>query len=142
MRSRSSFLRCVAVVAFPMVAGMLGCATAPQSMRSGAGVPASEGTVSATAGDNGNTNVTIRVKHLAPPSKLAPDATIYVVWIQPQNGDVQNAGGMALNDNLEGSLAAVTPHRQFLLIVTPEVNGQVAQPTNEPVFTAEVARSN
>ena len=131
-------------VALPFVtvsALQLGCKAAPpQAMVSGAGVPASEGTVEATAADNGNTNVAIHVKHLAPPSKVAADATVYVVWIQPRNAPRQSVGALRVNDDLQGSLDTVTPHRRFLVMVTPEPSGQVAQPTHEPVFTSEVDR--
>jgi len=111
-----------------------------QRMLSGAGVPASQGTVTFGAVDNGNTDVTVRVKHLAPPSKIASDATTYVVWIQPSNGAKQNVGALALNDNLEGKLDTVTPHRRFLLTVTPEPGGRVGNPTHAPVFASWVER--
>jgi len=109
-------------------------------MVSAAGVPASEGTVKASGGENGNTNLAIHVKHLAPPSKVAPDATVYVVWLLPRNAEIQNIGALTLNDNLEGSLVTVTPHRRFRVTVTPEAGGRGAQPTHEPVFTSEVER--
>jgi hypothetical protein len=111
-------------------------------MHSGYGVPASEGTVNATEGDNGNTNLEIRVKHLAQPSQVASDATVYVVWVQPRNAPRQNVGALVLNDNLEGQLDTVTPHIQFTVSVTPEPSGHVEEPTHQPVFTAEVVRSN
>lgn len=115
-----------------------GCVGA-QGMRSGSSVPASEGTVQTRVDANGNTNVDLRVKHLAPASRLAADATVYVVWIQALNAERQNVGAMKLNDNLEGHFAATTPHRRFFLMVTPEPSGQVAQPTHDEVFTAQVA---
>lgn len=111
-----------------------------QTMQSAAKVPASQGTIKATVGDNDNTKVSIRVKHLAPPSKIASDATIYVVWLQPRNGAKQNIGALVLNDNLEGSLDTVTPHRRFLITVTPEPGGRVSEPTHEPVFTADIEK--
>ncbi len=136
--------RIILIVGLPTVGllgGMhLGCAK-PQAMVSAPGIPAGQGTVKATAGDNGNTNVAVRVKHLAPPSKIAADAAIYVVWLQPRNGDRQNIGALKLNDNLEGSLDTVTPHRRFQVTVTPEAGGQVSQPTHEPVFTSDVERA-
>jgi hypothetical protein len=110
----------------------------PQEMHSTSDVSASEGTVRVAEGDNGNTKVFVRVKHLAPPSKLAADATVYVVWIQPREGETQNAGALTLNKDLEGSLDTLTPHRRFKLTVTPEPSGQVANPTHEPVFTYNV----
>jgi hypothetical protein len=116
-----------------------GCDTT-QQMLSDADVPASQGKVTVGAADNGNTEVTVQVKHLAPPAKIAADAKIYVVWIQPSNGEKQNVGALALNDNLEGHLRTVTPHRRFLLTVTPEPGGRVLVPSHKPVFTSSVER--
>jgi Anti-sigma-K factor rskA, C-terminal len=113
------------------------CATT-KAMRAGDGVPAGEGTVKVTEGDNGNTMMTIRVKHLAPASRMAPDATVYVVWVRPRNAATQSVGVLTLNDNLEGELDTVTPHSQFLVMVTPEPSGHVPQPTHEAVFTSDV----
>ncbi|MBK8724938.1 MAG: hypothetical protein IPL96_02490 [Holophagaceae bacterium] len=141
----STFRTALLPLVLPMAAALaglhLGC-TKPQTMVSAAGVPASQGTVKATQGDNGNTKLSIHVKHLAPPSKISPDATVYVVWLQPRNGERQNIGALALDSNLEGSLTTVTPHRRFLVTVTPEAGGQVSQPTHEPVFSSEVDRGD
>lgn len=110
----------------------------PQEMHSAADAPASEGTVRVSAGDNGNSEVAVRVKHLAAPSRMAADATVYIVWIQPREGGPQNAGALTLNKDLEGSINTLTPHRRFKLSVTPEPSGQALSPSHEPVFTYEV----
>ena len=146
MRSRDSTThRIVVSVAMPILAVLavmlIGCASNPQPMHSAAAVPASQGTVKATKGDNGNTIVDIRVKHLATPSKVAADATVYVVWIQPVNGAIQNVGAMVLDGNLDGTLNTVTPPARFKLTVTPEPGPAVAAPTHDPVFTADVERT-
>lgn len=145
MRSRTSVVRgFVLAAALPAVVafgGMqLGCGST-QEMRSSSGVPASEGTVNATEADNGNTNLSIRVKHLASPSQVASGATVYVVWVQPRFAATQNVGALDLNSNLEGSLDTVTPHSEFLVSVTPESSATASRPTNAPVFTADVSRS-
>ena len=62
----------------------------PQEMHSAEGVLASEGTVRISDGDNGNTKVSIRVNHLAPPFKVIADSTVYVVWIRPKEDERQN----------------------------------------------------
>jgi hypothetical protein len=103
-------------------------------------VPASQGTVQASEAANGNTAVDVRVKHLAPASKLASDATVYVVWFQPLNAKAQNVGALSLNEDLEGRLETLTPHHRFKLLVTPEPSGLVAVPSHDAVFTAEVDR--
>jgi hypothetical protein len=110
----------------------------PQEMHAASDVPAGQGTVRVSNGDNGNSKVSVRVKHLAPPSKVAPGSTVYVVWFRPVDGDPQNVGALILNDDLEGSLDTLTPHRRFRVSVTPEPNGQVASPSNAPVFTYNV----
>ncbi len=145
MNSRTLIIRrAVLAVALPTAAAVLGmqlgCAPTPgaRTMVSSESVPASEGLVRGTRGDNGNTRLTVAVKHLARPSKMAPGATIYVVWIQPRDGARQSVGTLVLDDNLEGTLETVTPHKHFLVSVTPEPNGQVAQPTHEPVLMAFV----
>jgi hypothetical protein len=144
MNKWTSGIRRVVRVGLPIVAVaalLVSCKKPPPTaMVSSAESPASEGTVSATAGDNGNTNVAIRVKHLAPPSKMQADATVYVVWIQPRNARAQSVGALVLNSNLEGQLDTVTPHRRFAVMVTPEPSGQVTEPTHDPVFTSDVDR--
>ncbi len=146
MRLRNSIVLCsiltFAIPVFSVLAVMhVGCKTNKATMTSGAGVPASEGTVQVSTGPNDNTKIIIRVRRLAPPSKVVPDATVYVVWIKPRNGAVQNVGSMILNKNLEGFLNTTTPHRRFKVIVTPEPSGKVNEPTHEPVFTSEVERA-
>jgi hypothetical protein len=149
MRFESSKLRPIAFLAvLPAVAALavtqLGCQKMmfwrdkPQEMHSASDAPASEGTVRVSGGDNGNSKVSIRVKHLAAPSRMASNSSVYVVWIQPRDGDQQNVGALTLNKDLEGSLETLTPHRRFKLTVTPEPNGQAASPSNKPVFTYEV----
>jgi FlaG/FlaF family flagellin (archaellin) len=139
-------------LAVPVAAALLGmqfgCATMRSwttrstPMNSASEVPASEGTVKATIGNNGNTNLAIRVKHLAPAARLQADATVYIVWLQQAGQSPQNLGALTLNKDLEGSLDTVTPFRKFTVTVTPEPGRQMEQPTHPPVFTSEVNRTD
>ena len=113
-----------------------------QTMLTGASTPAGQGTVEATKGDNGNTMVDVRVKHLAPPAKLADDASVYVVWIQPKHGDIQNAGALVVDSDLDGRLKTTTPHSAFTVTVTPEPSPRMARPTHDAVFSSEVSRTD
>lgn len=153
MKSPSSILRrLLSTLAFVPIAALgavqIGCGVfggggdSTQTMTAATNVPAGEGTVTASAGENGNTKVVVRVKHLARPSMIASDATVYVVWIQPRNAPIQSLGALTLNDDLEGSLDAITPHRRFTVTVTPEPSAVVRQPTHEPVFTSAVDRAD
>jgi len=134
----------LAALAVALLGAQFGCQkmafwrSKPQEMHGASDVPAGQGTVRVSNGDNGNSKVSIRVKHLAPPSKIAADSTVYVVWFRPVDGDNQNVGALVLNSDLEGSLDTLTPHHRFRITVTPEPNGQAASPTNEPVFTYNV----
>jgi hypothetical protein len=129
------------VLGLAALAGTLGCGAGPQTMTTSAIVPAAQATVQPRAADNGATGFTVRVKHLAPPSKLAPDATVYVVWVQPTNGQLfERVGAMTVDKDLAGTLDATTQHAHFTVIVTPEANELVQQPTHEAVFTSDVNR--
>jgi len=144
---RSGFHRSIPVIALASVVALTfsqaGCASAPkQSMESSAANTSGQGTVEAKAGPNDNTQVEVRVKHLSDPARVASDASVYVVWIQPRNGEIQNVGALRLDDDLVGSLNTTTPHRTFTLTVTPEPSARMAVPTHRAVFTTEVNRAD
>jgi hypothetical protein len=82
--------------------------------------------------------VRVRVNHLAPPSRLASDAMVYVVWIQPADAAIQNVGALVIDEDLEGELDFVTPHQIFRLTITPERAPTLASPNNRPVFSSSV----
>jgi hypothetical protein len=145
----SAVRRLVAFTFVVAVGQQVGCgifggggSDAKQTMLTSADNPAGQGTVQARAGDNGNTDLDVRVKHLAPPGKAAADASVYVVWIKPRNAELQNMGALELDDDLVGRLRATTPHRSFTVTVTPEPSSRMAAPTHPAVFTAEVNRTD
>jgi hypothetical protein len=111
--------------------------------------PAATGEVRAIPAPNGNTNVTITVDHLAPPERIARDATAYVVWIVPKGDSVQgstgtamptNAGQIRLGSDLHAELQVVTPYKDFQVQITPERSAMEQQPTAPPVLSASVDR--
>src|SRR5687768_2008578 len=96
--------------------GLFGGGSTNETMRPAAGNIAGEGTVEAKIGDNGNTEIDVRVKHLAAPAKVAADSSVYVVWIRPgAEGRIQNVGALEVDDELVGRLKTTTPHRAFRL---------------------------
>jgi hypothetical protein len=120
-----------------------GCASAQkQTMESSLANTSGQGTVEARVGPNGNTEIEVRVKHLSDPARVASDASVYVVWIQPRNAEIQNVGALKLDADLVGQLNTTTPHRAFTLTVTPEPSARMASPTHGAVFTAEVHRAD
>jgi hypothetical protein len=128
----------LAFLAVTFLAAMTGCANHEQMMAASGETPAAEGKVSTGKGDNDNTAVRVEVKHLAPPSRVAPGAMIYVVWVQPLGQSIQNVGALKLNDDLVGRLDFVTPHKTFRVVVTPETQATLETPSHHAVFTADV----
>ena len=101
-------------------------------------VPEGAGTVGASEGLGGDTDVAVRIAQMSLPSKLALDATTFVVWIQPPNAAWRSLGTLTVDGEGEGTLETTTPYRQFLVMVTPESSGEVAAPSNAAVVTADV----
>ena len=104
--------------------------------------PAAQGQVETRRTANQNTEVDLEVRYMAPPEKVAKDATVYVVWARPlvPDSEPQNVGSLVVGKNRRGSLSTTTPHERFELLVTPEPSGNVTQPSNEPVMKAKVER--
>lgn len=100
--------------------------------------PAAVGIVSIEAGEDDRTVVRLRVKHLAPPSRLVPPAAVYVVWVHAQGAGIENAGTLKVDENREGTLDFVTAHRVFRVVVTPETQRTVPVPSHSAVFSADV----
>jgi hypothetical protein len=124
---------------------VMSCATAtptPQAMRASDATPAGQGTIRVEEGPNGSTTYSVSVKHLAPPGRMADEATVYVVWVQQRNQPAQNAGELGLNANLEGTFTSMTPLRRFYVMVTPEPSALVTRPSHDAVFSGEVDRVN
>ncbi len=102
--------------------------------------PAAEGKVNTDKDRNGNTGVEVQVKHLAKPESLTPAKQAYVVWVQPRGGDPALLGALRVNENLEGSLKAATPHKDFEIFVTAEENVKPAAPSTMVLLKGTVAR--
>ncbi len=104
--------------------------------------PASQAVVESEEGDNGNTKVSVEVKHMAPPDAVAENASIYVVWARPRSGDAkpQNLGAITLDSDRKGKLETITPLHKFDVFVTAEPSSEVTTPTGQPILTGKVER--
>ncbi len=148
MKMRKTLMQAVVAAAGLTLAG---CATPgfmknekaqTQPMRGSDSSPASQGTVAVAKGASGNTALTVRVKHLAPAAKLADDASVYVVWVEPEGAPPQNVGVLSVDNDLQGSLTTITPYKRFKVMVTPEKSGEVSAPEHDEVFTSDVERAD
>ena len=87
------------------------------------------------------TLVTLRIKHLPPPSGLGPAFATYVIWAITPEGNVDNIGefrvrGNKTLDNFFGSeIKTATPHQTFSLIITAEPHYLVSSPSRLVVGT-------
>ena len=119
-----------------------GCAGPSPEVRmvSSPDIPAAQGTVRATAGENGNTRLSVFVRHLAPPEKVRAGATTYVVWVEPPGGEPQNMGALKVDEDLRGSLTTVTPLKSFGVFITVEKSATAQEPSDQNLLSASVAR--
>ena len=102
--------------------------------------PAAMGKVTTDNDRNGNTGVEVEVKHMASPESLTPSRTSYVVWIQPRGKDPEMLGLLRVNQELEGSLRATTPYKNFDIFITAEENPKPSAPSSMVILKGTVER--
>lgn len=116
-----------------LLAGFLAATGAAATMPLGrsAEIPAAEGKVKLRQTSNGNTEIKLNVKHLAPPARIDATSAVFVVWVRGlETGALpQNLGALRVNKNLSGKLEAVTSLREFDLFLTCEGTQTVTAPT-------------
>jgi hypothetical protein len=103
-------------------------------------VPAAKGSVEIGKDRNGNTEVKLKVEHLANPTSLTPSQANYIVWLQDKGSGPENQGELKVNGKLEGTFRTVTPRKNFDLFVTGENDGTVKSPSGPEVLRTSVWR--
>ncbi|MEM7160130.1 MAG: hypothetical protein AAF799_45250 [Myxococcota bacterium] len=89
-----------------------------------------------------NREMTVRIDHLAPPSRIGPNLRGYVVWIHVPGHGTSKAGLLDYNERRRrGTLKATTPHPKFEVIVTLEDDLSVAQPSERVIVRKLVAKA-
>jgi len=121
-----------------------GCSsTTTRSLQGTDLTPAAEGKVSLSDAENNNVGIDITVKHLAAPQRVSSGATTYVVWLQPTVGDtreVQNMGALRVDEDLNGRLRTVAPHRNFQLFITAEPTAMVTFPSGDRILEGPLTK--
>lgn len=102
--------------------------------------PAAEGKVTTENDRNGNTKVEIQVKHMAVPHSLTPAKQAYIVWVQPRGKDPEMLGTLRVNEDLEGSLKATTPYKDFDVLITAEDSMKPESPSAMTILKGSVER--
>lgn len=102
--------------------------------------PAAQGKVITGNDRNGNTEVDVQVKHMATPQSLTPAKQAYLVWVQPHGQPAQLLGTLRVNEDLEGSLKASTPYKDFDVFITAEDQPKPDTPSSTVVLKGSVER--
>lgn len=102
--------------------------------------PAAMGKVNTDNDRNGNTGVEVEVKHMATPQSLTPSKTAYIVWVQPRGKEPEVLGALRVNSDLEGSLKASTPYKDFDIFITAEDNPRPDAPSGMVILKGTVER--
>jgi hypothetical protein len=103
-------------------------------------VPAAKRSVEIGKDRNGNTDVKLRVEHLANPTSLSPSQANYIVWLQDKGSGPENQGELKVNGKLEGTFQTVTPKKNFDVFVTGENDSTVKVPSGPEVLRTSVSR--
>jgi hypothetical protein len=107
-----------------LLAGIVATASAAVTRQLGnsSEIPAAEGSVRLKHTKNGNVEIKLTVKHLAPAGRITPGANVFVVWargLEP-GAEAQNLGALKTDKNLNGKLTAGTAMASFDLFITCE----------------------
>lgn len=133
--------RCLVVSAVCVMALLASCASGTRTVRmaGSSDVPAAEGTVKASPGENGNTLLQVDVRHLALPGRVLEGATTFVVWALPLGeATPQNIGALQVDKELHGTLKTLTPLRSLQVFITAEPNPATKVPSGPQLLSAVV----
>lgn len=103
-------------------------------------VPAAVGVVKLTKDKNQNYNILVSVENLAPPNKLQPPKSTYVVWAETEKNGTKNIGQIKsssgiFSKSLKGSLSATSPFEPRKIYITAEDIANVQYPASQIIIT-------
>jgi hypothetical protein len=83
----------------------------------------------------------VESKHLAPPDRLSPPHSTYVVWVQPAGKPAEVIGQLRVNtDDMAASFKTSVPYHNFDIIVTAEDNAKPDSPSGTEVLRGSVQK--
>lgn len=93
-------------------------------------IPAAEGKARLSKTKNGNVEIKLTVKHLAPPERIVPGANVFMVWVRglAPDAQAQNLGALRVDKKLNGKMTAITALPSFDLFITCEPSQTVTTP--------------
>lgn len=142
MKNRIGRTRYAALLALLLTGGIATTSAATTlALGSSSEIPAAQGKVNLKQTKNGNVQITLKVKHLAPPGRITPGANVFVVWARGQapGAEAQNLGALVVDKNLNGKIRAITPMSSFDLFITCEQTQTVAWPASPELLRVRYA---
>jgi hypothetical protein len=110
-------------------------------MRAGESNPAAMGVVHVNTDRNGNLNLELEAKHLAPPDRLSPAHSSYVVWVQPSGKPAEVMGQLRVNTQDEAaSFKTSVPYHNFDIFVTAEDTPKPDSPSSTEVLRTSIQK--
>jgi hypothetical protein len=107
-----------------LLIGTIASACAAMTMPLGASpqIPAAEGKAQLHKNKNGNVQIKLTIKHLAPPERIIPGANVFMVWVRglAPDAQAQNLGALRVDKNLNAKMTAITALPSFDLFITCE----------------------
>ena len=139
--SQSSFLKTLLAVAAITLATAACAAAATLPMESSPEIPAAEGRVHMKLARNQNTQIDLVVKHLAPPDRIAPGTSVFIVWVRglPLGSKPQSMGALRVNKDLGAKMRFVTALKAFDLFLTCEAIQTVVEPSGKELLPVHYA---
>jgi hypothetical protein len=133
MRNQNRSLRRGAIIG-ALLSGLLAatCGAATFELGRSSEIPAAEGKVKLRQTSNGNVEIKLAVKHLAPPARIEATSAVFVVWVRGLEAGAapQNLGALRVSKNLSGKLRSTTSLRAFDFFITCEGSQTVTAPTS------------
>ena len=124
-----------AAVATASASTTLPLGTSPQ-------IPAAQGKVRLRTTQNGNLEIKLTVKHLAPPERVVSGSNVFVVWVRglAADAEAQNVGALIVDKHLNGKLTAATALSSFDLFITCEQAQAVTHPRSPELLPVHYSR--
>ena len=129
------------IIALGLGLVVAGCAAGAMPMGTNPEIPGAMGVAKLHRTNDGNTRITLTVKHLPPAEKVTPASATYVVWTQglESGAQPQNMGALRVNGNYTGTMDAVTPLQSFELFITAEPAQTASYPTGNHLLPLHYA---
>jgi hypothetical protein len=143
--SMKSLIRTITVATLLALLVVVGASAAHASdtivLGSSSQIPAAEGTAKFSKTTNGNIELELRIKHLAPPSRIVPGAVVFVVWVRDlaAGSQAQNLGALKVDKNLSARFKSVTSMAAFDVFLTCEQSQTTTVSTPPELLSAHYA---